>query len=401
MSVPSPIKALANDDRGTFRVYTESSSYLLTLTDAGHTLTRTPGAGLGKEPGVPGVLPPAADLRADYQPFELLRIERCEVGERAVFLVRMPPGVPVALGTEFTDRVTTIVRGIEKLEPLTSPAHLDVAENSGVRTVAVLGRPVGGGSTGSEGYKRDWSLVIENRWGPPWICWLAKWPERTTVSNAPWSAGVVRLTQLVLDAGENVTAADRRQLLQMRDEAIEYSRSNDDGDPGAEETWAAIAKHAAAFGVDRDSLAHVVWRAQQDGVSGADVLEGYRRATRLRAGNPEGPPYAATNSSTPGLLDLRVLDQHIWWTDTLARRHVIADRADLTDEYLANVIGWLQHFAVSLAAGWARMHDVPAHADESVWLEDTVLLRALRAEAEMRGISDRMPRPDGNGVGDR
>ena len=107
------ISALTVLDRGVFRVWTESSAYLVSLTDDGHTLTRTPGRGLGAAPHIPGDLAPPSDLRVDGQALQLVAIERCAVGESAIFIVAMPPGVPVAPGDlGATERTTTIVRGI-------------------------------------------------------------------------------------------------------------------------------------------------------------------------------------------------------------------------------------------------------------------------------------------------
>src|SRR4051794_25684023 len=109
---------LAGLARGVFRVWTESSVYLVSLNDDGHTLTRTPGEGLGAAPQVPGELAPPSDLRVDGDALELVSIERCVVGERAIFMVAMPAGVPVAPGyLGVTERTTTIVRGIESIGP--------------------------------------------------------------------------------------------------------------------------------------------------------------------------------------------------------------------------------------------------------------------------------------------
>ena len=117
MSVPKPVTTLTDDSRGTFRLFTEASAYKVTLDDAGHTLTRTPGAGLGEMPGIPGGLAPVTDLRKDEQKLELLRIEKCVVGERAILWVKMPGGVPVPPGyLSETRRETTFVRAIESVD---------------------------------------------------------------------------------------------------------------------------------------------------------------------------------------------------------------------------------------------------------------------------------------------
>lgn len=118
MSVPDLLEALTDTDRGTFRVFTEASAYLVTLVDDRHTLLRSPGDGLGEFPGL-GPLAPTANLRVDDGLLDLLHIEKCAVGERAIFLVAMPDGVPVAPGyTGVTIRETTIVRGITRVPGL-------------------------------------------------------------------------------------------------------------------------------------------------------------------------------------------------------------------------------------------------------------------------------------------
>lgn len=112
----APLTALTDADLGLFRVWTESSLYVLTLTQHGHTIARTPGEGLGAAPGIPGELAPPSNMRVDGDFLKLVTIERCVVGQSAIFMVAMPPGVPVAPGyLGVTQRTTTIVRGIERL----------------------------------------------------------------------------------------------------------------------------------------------------------------------------------------------------------------------------------------------------------------------------------------------
>ena len=164
-----------------------------------------------------------------------------------------------------------------------------------------------------------------------------------------------------------------------------------------DEDWAAVAAWAAVMEVDAGSLLHVMERSVKNGVSAEVVLEGYLRTISFWSEHAFGTDtFEDFESCPPGLLDLRVLDQSETWVDVLRTPHRIADRDDVTVDYLANIIGWLQHFADSLASGWAHMHEIPGPVDEGAWLESTVLMRGLRAETLLRGLP---PSPEENGVG--
>ena len=80
----------------------------------------------------------------------------------------------------------------------------------------------------------------------------------------------------------------------------------------------------------------------------------------------------------PGFLDRRVFDQDVVWHDIHRRPHRIADRDDLTDEYLVNLVTYVRFWA----GNW-----VPWGAGEPLtWIESTPLMCGLRAEAARRGV---------------
>ena len=150
--------------------------------------------------------------------------------------------------------------------------------------------------------------------------------------------------------------------------------------------WATVGAIAIVLGVELDSLDHVIDRSVKNGVSAEVVLEGYRRTIEFWSTH-EHYDFTDIEACPPGLLDLRVLDQDAIWVDVLRTPHRIGDRDDVTDDYLANIIGWLQHNADSLAEGWAHMHDLAATANPEQWLDSTVLMRGLRTQAHQRGIT--------------
>lgn len=107
---------LTDSDRGRFLVRTESSRYLLDLTDNGHRLCRVPGDGAGPVEHLPPP-GPASILRHDGNELVLLHIGQCRLGRPAEFVLRMPDGEPsVPNGYLATQRITTIVRKIERVD---------------------------------------------------------------------------------------------------------------------------------------------------------------------------------------------------------------------------------------------------------------------------------------------
>lgn len=104
-------------------------------------------------------------------------------------------------------------------------------------------------------------------------------------------------------------------------------------------------------------------------------------------------------ASGPGTFDRRVLDQDKVWVDILRQSHQISD---LTDEYLCNVIAFIEENAwrwapeeeVNIVA-WTAMYieagdwlETTAREVVAEWIESTPLIRALRTEAQRRGIEE-------------
>lgn len=105
--------ALTGEDSGTFTVRTETSSYTVMLGGEEDLLIRVPGQGLGAADGED---PHTSDLRQDTRPITLSTIDRCVVGEPAVFVLALPDDVVDMPGTYVcTFRRTTIVRSIERV----------------------------------------------------------------------------------------------------------------------------------------------------------------------------------------------------------------------------------------------------------------------------------------------
>jgi len=105
---------LTDSERGRFLVRTESSRYVLELTDDGHRLCRLPGDGGGPVEHLPPP-GPVSTCRHDGNELVLLHISQCRLGKPAEFVLRMPEGEPgVPDGYLATQRATTIVRQIER-----------------------------------------------------------------------------------------------------------------------------------------------------------------------------------------------------------------------------------------------------------------------------------------------
>jgi len=106
------------------------------------------------------------------------------------------------------------------------------------------------------------------------------------------------------------------------------------------------------------------------------------------------------------MLDLRVFDQDVYWVDRFGRPHLIAE---MTDDYIANVIAHLEEHVVSFYYGslqrslgqmvgdaiLGRLNaDVVASAagapgmeelTPTQWLEGTPLMRRLRSRRPLVG----------------
>ena len=100
-----------------FLIRTESSRYLLELTDDGHRLHRVPGDGLD----------PVSTLRHDGVELELLHIAQCHLGRPAEFVMRMPDGEPrvrdgwLIVNTPIVTLDVCACASSPTLEPLTLP----------------------------------------------------------------------------------------------------------------------------------------------------------------------------------------------------------------------------------------------------------------------------------------
>jgi hypothetical protein len=93
----------------------------------------------------------------------------------------------------------------------------------------------------------------------------------------------------------------------------------------------------------------------------------------------------------PGRFDPRIFEQTTWWVDILRRPHRITDRADLTDDHLLAVIG----FILREAWRWSDFPDLRNddlvnvewfHAEASRRIQHTPLFKVLVGEAERRGL---------------
>lgn len=109
----------APDWDGTYKVTTETSSYLIDFTNM--TATRMPGDGGGCLPGLPEAT--VSTLRKDTEPIPMLRVPNPVVGERMeLWLAIREDGTP-------TYRPTTYVRSIEPITtaPLPGPQISDAS----------------------------------------------------------------------------------------------------------------------------------------------------------------------------------------------------------------------------------------------------------------------------------
>lgn len=120
-------------------------------------------------------------------------------------------------------------------------------------------------------------------------------------------------------------------------------------------------------------------------------------------------PFTAWDQYPPGVIDLRVFDQGVWWVDVNRQPHLLTEMSLM---YLINVIAHLEeraalfHLATqsrllvesvtdvlsgrvptewcAQAAGATPLSMVTA----TVWLESTPLMRALRAKVALHSLPD-------------
>lgn len=147
--------------------------------------------------------------------------------------------------------------------------------------------------------------------------------------------------------------------------------------------WAEISLAALLSGGNPGALED---RARERRVSTEVVWEGFRRALALV---DEEHPFDVYEATPPGKIDLRVFDQGDVWVDVLRHPHRIADRDDLTDEYLLNLIDFLHAEADMMSRAYARSREANAPTSATSWLENTRLMGALLSECSRRGIAPR------------
>ncbi|MFC5175643.1 hypothetical protein [Nocardioides taihuensis] len=155
---------------------------------------------------------------------------------------------------------------------------------------------------------------------------------------------------------------------------------------GIPERWMAVALSGLLLN-GRDVRAFIR-RAIRDGKSPEQVTGLYARAlaTVERRGRAvdDFSAYAAT---PPGDIDLRVFTQGEVWVDIYRQPHRITDTSDLTDEYLRNLLGFLDREAIQFhGAVIGRKPQARDLRKARAWLEATPLMRTLREEAARRGV---------------
>ena len=128
--------------------------------------------------------------------------------------------------------------------------------------------------------------------------------------------------------------------------------------------------------------------AKMNNVSSEVVMEGFNRALKKfdERGDGDLEEFTDWEVTPPGKLDLRVFNQDVWWVDVLRTPHLISDKTSLTDEHLENLLDWLSANVLSLSEGYAFAFDKPLQVNPIEWLEQTTLVRSLRAEAVRRGL---------------
>jgi hypothetical protein len=134
------------------------------------------------------------------------------------------------------------------------------------------------------------------------------------------------------------------------------------------------------------SGAAAVTRARLNGMTAEDLLHVMARAVRRGAGDAgEFDPW----SVAPGLLDARVFDQDLWWVDVTGTPRTVRQ---LSDEHLDNVVQFLVDGATvfRLANRPGRLDRVNDRQTDLEWLNNTPLMRGLRAEVSRRGGTQRV-----------
>lgn len=145
----------------------------------------------------------------------------------------------------------------------------------------------------------------------------------------------------------------------------------------ADQQWAAALAGVLLCGGNPTSVRE---RAFARKVSAELVLHGCQRALDAQQFyRDELAPFEECDATPPGCLDVRVFDQDQIWVDTLRVPHLIADRADMTDDYLHALVRFMSDHADHMLRGYLRCYPIVV-SDARGWLESTTLMRGLRAE---------------------
>ena len=138
--------------------------------------------------------------------------------------------------------------------------------------------------------------------------------------------------------------------------------------------WADLLAVIDAAG---GNSAEVKRRAMLDSVSVDVITEAvvryFQQAVATRGAIQ---PFGHLEALLPGLIDLRVFDQSVWWVDVLRRPHPIAE---MSRDYLNNVIDMFVREADQYCDGYhAFQPNTEKTHDVHLWLESTPLMVALR-----------------------
>lgn len=151
--------------------------------------------------------------------------------------------------------------------------------------------------------------------------------------------------------------------------------------------WSNVSRCCREAKVNGDA---VIARAIARGISPELIVEAFHRAHELTYQYEEVgelPPFELFEAFPPGAIDLRIFDQEVWWVDLLRTPYRIYIPRSFTNEHLVAVIEYLtEHSAEFHAAHQATFPARTLLEDPHLWLEATVLMRALREIASMRGI---------------
>ncbi|WP_148040164.1 hypothetical protein [Cryobacterium tepidiphilum] len=153
-------------------------------------------------------------------------------------------------------------------------------------------------------------------------------------------------------------------------------------------SWDEVRALGVTFGVDGENLLD---HAEARRVSAELLIEAFHRAVDLghefrRRG--QLPPFEAFEALPLGVLDLRVFDQGAWWVDVLRIPHRICLPGSLSDHHLRNIIIYLTDRAEAHYAAYSQAFPLRrSSSDPAEWLEQTVLMSALREEAQARGVT--------------